>query len=1252
MSLHSTLLGAQRGLIRKAIYGQLIVIKLKDPDDTSMYKPMTQLIRDLDTAILHKHPDCGLVTAFSPELWATWTGRETIHMSTKVLDGKRSDVKKFRNTGGHVLLYIKGPTREKADQVVSDFLPDLEDLVGAEATSNLSGTSTGSSRRGHKGHRGGGSGGSIEITIGGKRADSRIIGGRYVDGITNPNDPVTLVEDILIRDGPHAGACFALTQKFEFDWGGIATQTADAQDEMIGRNTEGAVLSQHGMRGHVHQAGNVRDANNDQRKVLRQAMPYGTAGGHSAREQGIMFVAYCNDQQRFEDLLQNLLGNRAGHVADRLLSIVHGISGGYWYVPTATELDVAAMAGPDDIHEEDHWSVRSENGYLFYNSQDYLHKMSQKHYIGGDPPSDRVLGLMARAFNHWRDGWLHRQNFPRLLHLSKLLDPKDKEILRGNEKDVNLRKALANAHTLASLLSSPDSDIARENGLLRIGTRELIVGQIPDFTLGRGKEIVPYLSKDEELAQWLKSGLNEYSAMGHIVPDYHTLVQKGIQGLIDDVQRVREKKEKKALKRDSNHSSTNGNNHNDNSDYSSPIENTKATFYQGAIISLHAVQSYLENWAVNCDKASKLPGLPEGDAENMQDCAARLRRLVDHPPETFQDAVQLIFSFHCALHLVGELTALCRLDQILWPFWEKEKDTLTAERAQDIIDCLFIKIGENAFVSRAFIYDYCNIGTCAVCGLGGNFPQGGGINQWVQQITVGGYQATDDETPRGGANPVTMLCLKAARRIPVNAPTVSLRTYKDIPTEYLDEAAKCVLSGGAQPILYNDDKLCQGLYDSGGGAKVTWAAARNYAADGCYEPMFAGQSDFCFAGVSIMAALEQTLNQGATYAAAGPIYLRGLKQSFRGPPPSRIRTFARLQEVFVEQLEWLVIQCYNVMLSNYGNLASVCPSPLLSAVLDGCVEKGRDLTDGGARYHMIAPMCVGVSNAIDSLYAIKKLVYDADTAVTTLPELVRCLMNDWGFNMVEPFQDQLLGPADAAEHGLRFQQLRDVSLALPKWGGGNEEVNALGEWLLNQLVRICTEPLDAANPHPALEAHLDAIKKHHRDDSQGEEEEFAFVVTPGIGTFEGYVGDGALCGASADGRRNGSPLASDMSPAPSPQDQVPPAPRFRNIYQTMKSAKNHAAEYGLSNATPVDMNMEESFPLEVLTQFIKDFAAGEVGGNMISLTCADLSTYTAASRDPERYNLVRVRMGGWTEFYATMFPEDQKQHQRRQYVTP
>ena len=158
-------------------------------------------------------------------------------------------------------------------------------------------------------------------------------------------------------------------------------------------------------------------------------------------------------------------------------------------------------------------------------------------------------------------------------------------------------------------------------------------------------------------------------------------------------------------------------------------------------------------------------------------------------------------------------------------------------------------------------------------------------------------------------------------------------------------------------------------------------------------------------------------------------------------------------------------------------------------------------------------------------------------------------------------------------------------------------------------------------------------------------------MCPGIGTFEGYVGDGIPCGASADGRRSGIPIASDLSPVPAPQD-LPPNPAFRNIYQAMQSAKYDSIEHGLSNASPVDMNIPESFPLYELEHFVKSYAAGKVGGNLITLTCADPSTYEKSVKDPEKYNLVRVRMGGWTEFYATMFPAHQGQQQRRQYFTP
>ncbi len=1168
---------SQYGLLTRAVFGQIATITLRDHGPATE-QALLDTIRSLAQEAKAAPDHAGLVAAFSPELWGRWRGRE-IPVSRAVLNNSP----KLRDTGGDVLLYVKAASAATAARLMGDARAALEALSA-----------------------------DIEILPVGKRPDAKVMGGRYLDGITNPNDPVSLASDILV-DGEFRGASFGFTQKFLFEWSSISDMLPDAQDAMLGRDTNGAILPQHDRNAHIHRV-HVLDSNGDNLKLLRQALPFGEHAGGAAREMGLMFVAFCGAQPRFETIIRHMMGERPDRPADRLMSVVQGVAGSYWYVPNAAELGVPSAAIAD-VQEDPHWAARSANGYMFYNSQDYLHQMSEGKYIAGDPPSQRLLALLGRTFSHWNDGWLKRTPFPRLPQLAEL----DAEA-GAYSQPVALRKAAANRQTLAELLSSPRSEIARRNGLLRIYPEELIVGVIPDFTLGRGKEVVPYLREDETVAAWLLGQLNEWSAMGHVVPDYQKLVERGLNGLVDEMQEY--VADTTALQRQK------------------PGDaglQAQLAFYQSALLSLRGVQDYLGNWAELADAAAAAGAAGEADADNMRAVAARLRRLREQPPASFQDGVQLVYSFHCCLHLVGELTSLGRLDQILWPLLRG--DNVTPERAQEIIDCLWLKIGENAFANRADITDYVTYGTTAVCGYGGNFPQGGGINQWVQQITVGGYVANDDPVPTGGVNPVTMLCLKAARRIPVNAPSLSLRVYDGIPDEIMDEAAKCLLAGGAHPILYQDDRLCQALRDSGD--KVTLAWSRNYAADGCYEPMLAGATGFSFNNVTPMTALEQALNQGACYGAAGPVYLRGLKQTFRSPPAAAITSFAMLQREFLHQLEWITVQSYNTILNGFGALANICPSPLLSAVIDGCASSGRDLTAGGARFNMIAPLCVGASNTIDSLYAIQKLVFDPATAVTTLPELVDCLINDWGYTMVEPYQSQLLGAADAGERGRRYQELREIALALPKWGSGHPEVDALGAWVMDNLVRTCVEVI--RKPHPALKDTLDGIEKKY-----GLAE---FVITPGIGTFEGYVGDGLGCGASADGRRNGMPIASDLSPVPAPQD-LPATPAFRNIYQSLQSWRVDSIEYGLSNASPVDMNIEEGFPLAELQRFVKAYARGETGSNLITLTCADLATYQAAASDPERYNLVRVRMGGWTEFYATMFPVHQGQHQRRQYFTP
>jgi pyruvate-formate lyase len=82
------------------------------------------------------------------------------------------------------------------------------------------------------------------------------------------------------------------------------------------------------------------------------------------------------------------------------------------------------------------------------------------------------------------------------------------------------------------------------------------------------------------------------------------------------------------------------------------------------------------------------------------------------------------------------------------------------------------------------------------------------------------------------------------------------------------------------------------------------------------------------------------------------------------------------------------------------------------------------------------------------------------------------------------------------------------------------------------------------------------------------------------------------------------------------------------------------------DGAPTDLNIPEDFPFAELVAVLEDFAAGR-GSNILTITCASPETLDDAPSKPERYDLLRVRMGGWSEFFSAMFPDSQQQHRRR-----
>lgn len=852
---------------------------------------------------------------------------------------------------------------------------------------------------------------------------------------------------------------------------------------------------------------------------------------------------------------------------------------------------------------------------MFHNDIDYWRYLQSLPAGHPDLPSHRACILLQRVFQLWREKplWLDEKDVGHLFRDRPDLSKNQQEEL--TKLSIPVRKARA-IRRMFEVITDPE--ISARAGTFVVDPNELILGTLPPFSVGQGKEFVRYLTKDEELKAMLNY-LNELSPMGHIVPDYQRVVTRGLRALIDDcTERAR------------------------------TADDQGREFLQSVIESLEAVIFYAEQYAAEAERVASTLSAQDPRRDTLLTSAARLRRVPADKAETFTDAIQSIYIVHCALHWTVEIVPLGRLDQILSPFYEAdiEQKRLRPDEAQEVLDCFWIKLDERAILDRRHLENRFTACDGVLTGFFGasNFDQGGLLNQWMQQITVGGVHATDDEEPKDACNAVTRMCIEAARRLPLNSPTLDLRVHPETPDDVLELAARALLSGGAHPVLLNDEKIIDGLLEGGRG-HVLLSAARNYACDGCYETMFAGESEFSFGFVSAPDVIEKTLNRGAGLAASGPVHLRGWKESWRSRPAGE---FSSWEEFWNTLAEHIALGCHryiNSLLINYGNKADVCPSPLLSALIGGCVEGGRDLTAGGARYHVFSPLLTGISTAADSLYAIKKLVFEEKRI--NIDELVTALATNWGAGLVQTSQGTLpaIGIAVTAD---RINEIRSLGDSQPKFGFGHQEVDSLAWQLINL---FC----DAVAEAWASETHREAYERLRQKYKNGDHE-FHILLIPGVGTFEQYVFSGSFLGASADGRRSGTTIASDLSPAPVHKD-IPAIPadgsaRHTRIGALSDSFRSYAdlSMHRLGDGAPADYNLPEDFPLNQLTKQLKAFAKGE-GGSVATFTVADPETLLGAQQNSDSFNLVRVRMGGWTEFFVCLFPDHQEQHRRRPLFT-
>ena len=679
----------------------------------------------------------------------------------------------------------------------------------------------------------------------------------------------------------------------------------------------------------------------------------------------------------------------------------------------------------------------------------------------------------------------------------------------------------------------------------------ILSGNLPD-----------YATAEEKAAAGAK-GWSVGSIVGHIVPSYPRLLKKGASGVANDAA--------ERLKTAETESSRD--------------------FYRACGIVMDALCVFASRYSALCDEQAGNTPDPARAAE-LREMAANLRRSPSKPAESFYQAVCAIWLTHLAFQLTGNYLAIGRFDQHVWPYLEADLKCgiIDLERAQEIVDCFFLKFNERsednsiAFektdFEKARARDEANWAkrdpfahqtqrTNARDGVDAT-------NHWLQNVLVGGVNGDGEDA----SNPVTYMCLEAFDRNRMTNPCLTVRLSSKTPEELYKKSCETLINGGGLPAFFNDDAIIPALVKWG----IALEDARDYTNDGCWEIIIAGQNDFYFDRFNMLRCLEWALNRGKSR----------VDDKQEAPDPGDPTAFASYAEVYDAFLAELYYELDGLMEKNhrqFGERYDIAPVPLLSALLEGPMEMGGDMTQRGAKYVTYGLIAEGVSHVIDSLSAIKKVIFEDGAA--GMPELIRALDTN--------FADS--GP------------LRALLQAAPKYGMNDKYADGIGKDIFDKFAEKVAE-----------------LNKKYDN----------MIFLPGAGTFSWYIAIGEGCGPSPDGRLANEAVSSNLSPSA--------GAALRGVTGSIAS---HAA-FDMTNlpvGSPTDLRLSAKLAggaggLERLMGVVKGFAS--LGGNMLTLTIADTDLLRRAQAQPEQYRDLRVRMGGWSAYFTMLSKEQQEHHIRKQ----
>ncbi len=578
----------------------------------------------------------------------------------------------------------------------------------------------------------------------------------------------------------------------------------------------------------------------------------------------------------------------------------------------------------------------------------------------------------------------------------------------------------------------------------------------------------------------------------------------------------------------------------------------KQDFYEALETALDGASSFILRYG---DLAEELSSREEyrKASDEMREISRICRKLAVEPAGTFHEALQSLWFLFVLLQAESNASSFSpgRLDQYLYPYLEKDlaSGVLTLEAAQILLEHLWLSFNKIVYLRNSEGARYF-----------AGFPIG-------FNVAVGGQ----DREGRDASNLLSWMCLKAQEHIGLPQPNLSVRLHRNSPDDFVDYCSFVIGKGSGMPQIFNDESIIPSLENVG----ISHDDAMNYAVVGCVELTTPGNnlgwSDAAM--FNLVKALEMTLNNGVclqTGEQIGPGF--GSLEEYK--------TFEDLEEAFRKQMDYYIDRMIGICDFVDRAHAQILPSPFLSSVIDNCMEKGLDVTAGGALYNLSGIQLIQVANVADSLAVIKKLIFE-DKSLTPR-ELMEALKSDW-----------------EGKEKLRQRVLHHV----PKYGNDVEWVDQLGnKWVTYFAARL----------------------KEFRNARGG-------PYHTGLYTVSAHVPMGKNVGASPDGRYSGSPLADGGISAMYGRDEKGPTALLKSV--------SRVSSLPASNGTLLNMKFLPDFfrsaeDRKKFSALLKSFVRLKI--HHVQFNVVRKEDLLAAQENPEDYRGLTIRVAGYTAYFTEL----------------